>query len=90
MKDLLFFLCLLLLGGMLMYIFISPSFGVWEDKRVADYYITNAFAETSSANLVSSIVWDFRGVDTLGEETVLFTAAIGVFTIVVVGLRRHK
>jgi multicomponent Na+:H+ antiporter subunit B len=27
-------------------------------------------------------LWDFRGYDTLGEATVLFTAAIGVITII--------
>ena len=46
------------------------------------YYIQNGLEKTGSANIVNSIVWDFRGYDTLGEETVLFTATIGVILII--------
>lgn len=59
-----------------------PLFGSFENKHVADYYIRSGFLDTGSPNLVNSIVWDFRGYDTLGEETVLFTAALGVFLVV--------
>jgi multisubunit Na+/H+ antiporter MnhB subunit len=59
----------------------------WESKDVARYYIGEGMKETGSANVVSSIVWDFRGFDTLGEETVLFTAAVGVLTIIIFGLK---
>jgi len=90
MKGFLFIICLIALGGMFLYVFLSPVFGVWERKEVADYYLDNAFERTGSANVVSSIVWDFRGFDTLGEETVLFTAAVGVFTIVIFGMKRGK
>jgi len=38
---------------------------------------TDAFEETS-ANLVTSVVLSYRGLDTLGEVTVLFAAASGV------------
>ncbi|NIO22535.1 MAG: hypothetical protein GTN38_00725 [Candidatus Aenigmarchaeota archaeon] len=90
MKSVLFVLCLLVLGGIFLYVFLSPVFGAWEGKHVANYYLENALEDTGSANLVSSIVWDFRGFDTLGEETVLFTAALGVFTIVMFGMKRRK
>ena len=43
-----------------------------------DYFINNAQEETGSNNVVTSIVFDYRGYDTLGEATVLFTAAVGV------------
>jgi multicomponent Na+:H+ antiporter subunit B len=59
-----------------------PIFGSFENNHVADYYIRNGFFDTGSPNLVNAIVWDFRGYDTLGEETVLFTAALGVFLVV--------
>jgi multisubunit Na+/H+ antiporter MnhB subunit len=58
-----------------------PSFGSWGDRQVAQYYIENAATDTGSASLVNAIVWDYRGYDTMGEETVLFTAALGVFLI---------
>lgn len=59
-----------------------PLFGSFEDRHVAEHYLQSGVFHTGSVNLVNAIVWDFRGYDTLGEETVLFTAAIGVFLIV--------
>lgn len=49
--------------------------------RMATGYIENAAEKTGSANLVTGVVFDFRGYDTLGEVTILFTAVIGVLTI---------
>ena len=37
--------------------------------------------KTGSANLVTGILFDFRGYDTLGEATILFTAVVGILTI---------
>ncbi|MDP2173022.1 MAG: DUF4040 domain-containing protein [Candidatus Cloacimonadaceae bacterium] len=48
--------------------------------RMADIYIDSA-AESGSANLVTGIILHFRAYDTLGEATVLFTAVIGVLSI---------
>jgi len=59
-----------------------PKFGSFENKEVAVYYLQNGLRLTGSANIVNSIVWDFRGYDTMGEETVLFAAAMGVFLII--------
>jgi multicomponent Na+:H+ antiporter subunit B len=49
--------------------------------RMADAYIHGATAKTGSANLVTGVVFDFRGYDTLGEATVLVTAVLGVISI---------
>lgn len=49
--------------------------------RMASAYINGAAEKTGSANLVTGVVFDFRGYDTLGEATVLVTAVIGVLTI---------
>ena len=49
--------------------------------RMADAYIGEPASKTGSANLVTGILFDFRGYDTLGEATILFTAAIGVLSI---------
>jgi multisubunit Na+/H+ antiporter MnhB subunit len=59
-----------------------PEFGSFQKKEIAGYYLENSLEDTGSANAVNSIVWDYRGYDTLGEETVLFCAALGVFTII--------
>jgi multisubunit Na+/H+ antiporter MnhB subunit len=49
--------------------------------RMADAYINGAVERTGSVNLVTGVVFDFRGYDTLGEATVLVTAVLGVLTI---------
>jgi multicomponent Na+:H+ antiporter subunit B len=41
-------------------------------------YLANSSEETGSANLVTAVVVNYRGFDTLGEVTVLFLAATGV------------
>lgn len=58
-----------------------PVFGSYQNKDVSTYYLWHGLHETGSANIVNSVVWDFRGYDTLGEETVLFTAAVGIFLV---------
>ncbi|MCK4261866.1 DUF4040 domain-containing protein [bacterium] len=57
-----------------------PPFGE-PIMRVAQNYLDKGFAETKAANLVTSVILDFRAYDTLGEATVLFTAVIGVLTV---------
>jgi multisubunit Na+/H+ antiporter MnhB subunit len=49
--------------------------------RMASAYVGETAAKTGSANLVTGVLFDFRGYDTLGEATILFSAAIGVLTI---------
>lgn len=44
-------------------------------NRTAEYYNTKAAEETGAANAVTAIVVTYRGLDTLGEVTVLFLAA---------------
>jgi len=49
--------------------------------RMAQAYIQGGAGKTGSANLVTGVVFDFRGYDTLGEATVLVTAVLGVIAI---------
>ncbi len=42
------------------------------------YFLKNAQAEAGANNVVTSVVFDYRGYDTLGEATVLFCAVVGV------------
>ena len=58
-----------------------PEFGV-PIMKVASTYLRDGSAKTGATNLVASVILDFRAYDTLGEATVLFTAVIGVLTIV--------
>lgn len=61
-----------------------PAFGIADtpiNKHVVPHYFENSIRETNVANLVASILADYRGFDTLGETTVVFTAAIGVLLL---------
>ena len=69
-------------GFMIFAVTMLPEFGSYQNKDVSDYYLNNALDETGSANVVNSIVWDYRSYDTLGEETVLIIATIGIVLIV--------
>lgn len=48
---------------------------------VAKKYLEQGIARTGAVNLVAAIILDYRGYDTLGEATVLFTSVIGVLAI---------
>ncbi|MFO7651983.1 MAG: hydrogen gas-evolving membrane-bound hydrogenase subunit E [bacterium] len=58
-----------------------PGFGD-PVMRVAAQYIATGLQLTGAANVVAAIILDFRAYDTLGEATVLFTAVLGVLTVV--------
>lgn len=58
-----------------------PTFGQ-PTMRVAKEYIEQGLKKTGAANLVASIILDFRGYDTLGEATILFTAVMGVLAVI--------
>lgn len=49
--------------------------------RVSEFYLNQAKNYTHAANIVASIILNFRGYDTLGEATVLFTAVVGVLVV---------
>ena len=52
-----------------------------ETMAASQTYIKEGLRETGAANLVASVILDFRAYDTLGEATVLFTAIIGATVI---------
>jgi multicomponent Na+:H+ antiporter subunit B len=45
------------------------------------YYLEHAAADTGAANIVASVILDYRAYDTLGEITVLLTAILGTLTV---------
>jgi multicomponent Na+:H+ antiporter subunit B len=57
-----------------------PAFGE-PLMNVAKTYLAEGLARTGAANLVSSVILDFRAYDTLGEVVVLFTAIVGVLAV---------
>ena len=54
---------------------------VIEENSIGQQIIENAPQQTGAANVVTSVVWGYRGYDTLGEATVLFTAVVGVLMV---------
>ena len=45
---------------------------------MGNFLLKDAQGATTTNNIVTAVVFDFRGFDTLGEATVLFTAIMGV------------
>ncbi len=75
----------LLVAGTLFLAFVEIGFGdprVDDSDSVSSRYIANGTDETGSSNLVTSVVVNYRGFDTLGEVTVLFLAAAGVSAMI--------
>ena len=61
-----------------------PPFGTPDatiHKHVAPRYLADSIKETNVPNVVTSVLADYRGYDTLGETTVIFTAGIGVMLL---------
>jgi len=62
-----------------------PDFGTAVFTEVpqaaSQTYIEKGLQETGAANLVASVILDYRAYDTLGEATVLFTSIIGATAI---------
>ena len=62
-------------------VFLLHPFGQLEDVAMDDHIIVSAQNETGTNNAVTSVVFDYRGFDTLGEATILFSAVAGVLMI---------
>jgi multicomponent Na+:H+ antiporter subunit B len=63
------------------------------NQHVVPRYILGSLPETSVPNVVTSVLASYRGYDTLGEVTVIFTAGIGVMLLLASGngsSRRRK
>ena len=58
--------------------------------HVGRYYIETSGEEVGPPNIVTSVLASYRGYDTLGEVTVIFTAAIGVMALIGRSRRRKK
>jgi multicomponent Na+:H+ antiporter subunit B len=68
-----------------------PPFGAADatiHKHVVPLYLETTLRDTKVPNVVTSVLADYRGYDTLGETTVIFTAGIGVMLLLRGGRRR--
>ena len=61
-----------------------PLYGIADapiHQHVAPRYILDSPTEIGIPNMVTSVLASYRGYDTLGEVTVIFTAGIAVLTL---------
>jgi len=78
------------LGAFLIY--GTLDFPPWGDPlspaslHVSPYYIENTMADTSAPNIVTAVLADYRGYDTMFETCVIFTAGIACIFL----LRSHR
>ncbi|MEC7671856.1 MAG: DUF4040 domain-containing protein [Pseudomonadota bacterium] len=89
-KSILPLIICLTVGGLLIYgTYGLPPFGASNTPihtHISVQYLERSMSETGVPNVVTSVLASYRGFDTLGEVIVVFTAAIGVLSI----LKRDK
>lgn len=59
------------------------------NTHVSDVYVEEGPEETNAPNMVTGVLADYRGFDTLWETTVMFLAGIAVMLILSNKLKRH-
>ena len=87
MKSIISFILLVVIAVGIGLSLVKIPFGMSKTK-VGGYYIDRGREETGATNIVTSVVVNYRGFDTLGEITVLFVAAIGLGAVL--ATRREK
>ena len=82
------------IGGTLVYgTFDMPYFSdpsAPPHNHVSRHYIESTEEEVGVTNIVTAVLASYRGYDTLGEVTVIFTAGIGVLALLGYRKRRKK
>jgi len=73
-KNFLIFIILAAFAGIFYFLFTTYDGGK-ELPALGKYYAENATDEVGAANLVTAVIVTYRGLDTLGEVTVLFLTA---------------
>ncbi len=72
---------------------VLPPFGIADKaihNHVAPRYLSESIKETTVPNVVTAVLADYRGFDTLGETAVIFTAGIGVMLLLRGARRRGR
>jgi multicomponent Na+:H+ antiporter subunit B len=84
-RPMLPFFVVLVTGGVLVYgTSDMPPFGQPDNPahlHVAPRYIEESGHEVGPPNIVTSVLASYRGYDTMGETTVIFTAVVGVLLL---------
>lgn len=89
MKKSIFVAAAIIVGGLLFSVFaMTHNFGAPGDVPMDGYYLDNALKDRSAPNIVTSLVFDYRAFDTLGEAAVLFTAVCSIGALFREGRRK--
>ena len=84
----------LCIGGFLIYGTLDmPRWGDPDSpasKHVSPRYIQKTIEETATPNMVTSILADYRGYDTMGETTVIFTAGMACILLLHGIIRKNR
>lgn len=81
----------ILTGGLLIY--ATVDFPAWADPaspasmHVSPHYIEKTMEETSVPNIVTAVLADYRGYDTMFETAVIFAAGVACFLLLRIFLR---
>jgi len=93
-KPLLPLFVVTLTGAVLVYGTLDiPLFGSPDNpvhQHVAPRYLQESAAEIGIPNVVTSVLASYRGYDTLGETTVIFTAVVGVLLLLTQPRERRR
>ncbi|MFW6040452.1 MAG: hydrogen gas-evolving membrane-bound hydrogenase subunit E [Thermoplasmatota archaeon] len=72
---------LIIFGFMVMGALQMRPFGEPEKDEMDEYFLSDSQITDQTNNVVTAILFDYRGLDTLGEATILFSAVSGVLTV---------
>jgi multicomponent Na+:H+ antiporter subunit B len=78
-------IAVILTGSLLLY--ATGDFPAWSDpdspanRHVSPHYIEHSMADTSVPNIVTAVLADYRGFDTMFETTVIFCAGVVCFLL---------
>lgn len=88
------FFVVLVTGAALVYGTLDlPGFGDPDNPihhHVAPHYLEESEHEIGVPNVVTSVLASYRGYDTMGETTVIFTAVVGVLLLLSLGRRPRR
>jgi multicomponent Na+:H+ antiporter subunit A len=68
-------------AGMMMTVLLLHATNEPHPRSISQWYVEHSLPAAHGRNVVNVIIVDFRALDTLGEITVLSTAAVGVWTL---------
>ena len=81
-------------GGMLVWATSGlPAFGIQDapiHTHIAPTFLLESLPDTGVPNVVTTVLSDYRGFDTFGETTVIFTAGLGVMLLLATRRRKRK